>query len=343
MPVSYMPRRSGSVLLAFALGLSASLPGLARDQWSTNHGGNNPPLDQRFMPGGTHSGYVPSVGAADFWKGQLNSRIPAGTVLTAILEDNLSSAKNKQGDTFALTLEDGFANGGRVLVPPKSKIIGTVMHVESSNIKRNGHPGTMEVSLQTLVLPDGSHYPLFAFIDGNPGSKHKKPPKVKNLGVSIADYGQSLAGMAASFVTGPGFMMKKLNRGNEFELDKGDAVPIRLTRSVDIKPSLVPNGTATATSLSGMPKANNVQGIPTAPPIFTRGNAAAVPGLIDPTGPIQIPGFVPGLAPQNGAPSAVSAPYSPMTAPNMAPANDPNDVFNRPVAPHTLNDLPDPF
>jgi hypothetical protein len=292
-----------------------------------------------MLPGGSLSGYVPKVQGTDLWKGQLNNRIPAGTVLTAILEDDLSSGKNKQGDTFALTLDDGWSNGAKLLIPPKSKILGSVMSATSAKFQKGGHPGTMEVSLQTLVFPDGSHYPIFAFIDGNPNSKHKSPPKVRNLGQNIADYGQSVAAMATSFVTGPGYMMSKLNRGLEFQMDSGDAVPIRLTRSLDIKPS------ATASSAGGNPS-----GLPFPP-------NTQVPGLVDPTGPIQIPGFVPGYVPQNGyAPQQGYAPPAVPTAnangmPPVAPpigqqGVDPNAVFNQPVGQHPgsgLHNLPDPF
>jgi hypothetical protein len=303
----------GRIVLAITL-LVLCNPALARDQWSINHGGNNPPVDPRLLPGGSMSGYVPAVGG-DFWKGQLANRVPAGTVLTVILEHDLNSGKNKPGDTFALTLDDGFSMNGKVLIPPKSKILGSVMDVQSARTLRGGRPGNMEVTLQTLVMPDGSHYPIFGFIDGNPNAKAKKPPKVRNLGVNIADYGQSVAGMAMSFVSGPGYMMKKIN-------NKGDAIPIRLTRSLDIKP---PQNNLIAQPPAGLPS-----------------QAASAPGLIDPNGPVRIPGLLPvGVA----APSAVpytsgGAPYPPSAA---TMGGDPNSVFSQPVAPHHLNEMPDPF
>lgn len=311
-------------VLAVALVMTAMscMPALARDQWSINHGGNNPPVDPRFMPGGSMSGFVPQV-TPDFWKGQLANRIPAGTVLTAILEDDLSSAKNKAGDTFALTLDDGFSMNGKVLIPPKSKIVGTVTGAVSAKRQRNGAPGNIEVSLQTLVFPDGSHYPLVGFIDGNPASKAKKPPKVQHAGVAISDYGQALAGMAMSFVSGPGFMMKRLHGGTEFMLDKGDALPIRLTRNIDINP-------------------NRGSTLIAQPPAGMAGGGGAVPGLIDPQGPVQVPGFVPVGA--GGAPNTVPT-YGANAMPPFAPATtngDPNAVFHQPIAPQ-LNDMPDPF
>lgn len=282
---------------------------LARDQWSINHGMTNPPADPRYLPGGAFSGYVPSMNGTDFWKGQLANRVPIGTVLTAILEDDVSSGKNRVGDTFVMTLDDGFGAGGRYLIPPRSKILGTVINVTSAKMQRNGRPGNMEVSLQSLVLPDGSHYPISAIIDGNPNHNHAKPPKKRNAGVAIADYGQSVAGMAMSFVTGPGYMMKKLNKGLEFQMDKGDAIPIRLTRSLDITPP--------------------------------QGNVAS--------GPVQIPGFVPApTGNAAGQMSTSQLPLPPVAPPMVAPprqvAADPNAVFNTtPAAPQQMNQFPDPF
>ncbi len=317
-------------LLLLAMLLSGETA-LARDQWSTNHGANNPPVDPRFAPGGALSGYVPKVGT-DFWKGQLANRIPAGTVLTVILEDSLSSAKNNPGDVFAMTLEDGYFQGGQLLLPAKSKIIGSVMQATSAKKQRNGQPGTMEVSLQSLVFPDGSHYPIYGFVDGNPGAKHTQAPKKRNLGVNIADYGDSVKGMAMSFVSGPGYMMRKMNRGLDFQLDSGDALPIRLTRSLDVKP--------TSTNLVTQPPAGVTPNATLPLPYQQR-----VPGLIDPSGPVQFPGFAP--TSQSAAPYSVPAmgTSAPGVAPPFSPGNvgDPNAVFNQPVTPHNLNDLPDPF
>lgn len=320
----------GRVLLAAVVMVSMGAPGAwARDQWSTNHGANNPPVDPRFMPGGQFSGYVPKVAGNDFWKGQLANTIPAGTVFTAILEDDLSSAKNKPGDTFALTLDDGFSMNGKVLVPPKSKILGTVTAATSARMQRKlGTPGNLEISLQTLILPDGSHYPFAGFIDGNPNAKAKKPPKMRNAGVAISDYGESLAGMAMSFVSGPGYMMKKLNRGLDFTLDAGDALPIRLTRGLELNAQAHPQSQLAATPYA----AHSSQ------------QAATVAG-INPQGPVQLPGFVPMGA--NGAPNMVPS-YTSTQMPPLAPVTtggDPNLIFNQPagIGGNALNQIPDPF
>lgn len=300
-----------------------------RNQWDINHGATNPPVDPRFAPGGQWSGQVPTPMKQDFWKAQLANRIPGGTVLTAILEDKLSSGKNKAGDTFTMTLEDGFVANGTTLVPPKSKIIGTVIQSVSAKSLRHGAPGRMQVSLQSLVFPDGSHVPIMAFIDSNPNAAFKKPAKVRHLGTNIADYGDSLKAMAFSFVSGPGFMMNKMNRGLDFELDRGEAIPIRLTRSLDIPPG--------AANMIAQPPGSPAAGSDAGRMPYPPGATGVVPGLVDAQGPVFVP------------PRMVTAPAGTGTSTESAgsgegtPIPDPNAIFSQPIKPQTLNELPDPF
>jgi hypothetical protein len=320
---------------ALLLGTGTGMPeAAARNQWDINHGASNPPVDPRFLPGGQFSGFVkaPQIqGKPDFWKAQLANRIPAGTVLTAILETDLSSKKNKAGDPFTMTLEDGFTANGQYLIPPKSKIVGCVLNATPAKTLRHGHPGRMQVSLQSLVFPDGSHVPIYAFIDGNPSAKHKAPPKVRNLGQNFADYGQSLSAMAFSFVSGPGFMQNIKNRGLDFVIDSGEAIPIRLSRSLDIPP---PRETMVSQPPPGMNTGSDSSRYPY--PQTTGMPNGAVPGLVDPQGPVYVP------PPPNRTPPA----QAPVTAPGAAqsaPEPDPNAIFNQPIKPQSLNDLPDPF
>lgn len=314
-------------------------PGLARNQWDINHGGNNPPQDPRFAPGGVYSGYVPQF-TPDFWTNALSNRIPIGTVLSVILEDDLSSAKNKAGDTFTLTLQDGFVLNGHQLVPPNSKIIGTVNSVTPAKSLKGGHPGKLQISLQSLVFPDGRHIPLYAFIDCNPNHMQKQPPKVRHLGKSIADYGESVGAMFGSILTGPGFMMNKRNRGLDFTLDKGEVLPVRLTRTLIIPESqnliAQPPGAIPASSggVDGKPLGGSASGgspssgqLPFSP--------QPVPGLIDPSGPVQIPAQSAAPVPSGGT---SSAPFPP-----GASQGDPDAIFNRPLNSPQLQEMPDPF
>lgn len=316
-------------LVALTLVLCSGTVGLARNPWEIKHPTNSPPVDPRFLPGGSLSGYVPSY-TPDFWKGQISSRIQAGTVLTAILEDDLSSAKNKKGDTFTLSLDDGFIVNGVPLIPPKSKILGSVLSATPAKALRNGNPGRLEVSLQALVFPDGSHMPIYAFVDSNPNMAMKKKSSEHHLGTSISDYGQTLTAMAFSFVSGPGFMMNMRNRGLDFNIAKGEAIPIRLTRTLDLPQQ-------TNQRLAQPPGLPYMGGDSSRTP-YPTGMTGAAPNFVDPHGPPVMP---PPIARQNYTQN-VAAGNAPGVAVPPKPS-DPNSIFSQPIKPQTLNDMPDPF
>jgi hypothetical protein len=276
---------------------------------------NNAPhpasVDPRFRPGGQFSGMVPKF-TPDFFSPIRSDQatIPAGTIFSAILEDNLSSSKNKMGDTFALRLQDGFIYEGKTVIPPNSKIIGSVNQAIPSRMLKTGQPGKLDISLQSLVLPDGSHMPIFAFIDSNP-NQTPRPPKRHHIGYFVKDNLDSLAMSATSLVIGKGYMMSRLQRGCDFTLDKGEALPVRLTHALQVKmvPATVTRPATEAGVVANPPKP---------------------PGMVDPTGPVQIPGLVP--LPQSGQQSQQTG------------LPDDNSIFETPVqSRQPLDNIPDPF
>ncbi len=342
---------SAMALFTSILALCGGPSAYARNQWDINHGASNPPIDPRFVPGAPLSGYVPQFDPS-FWKGQLASRVPAGTVLTTILEDDLSSAKNQQGDVFTLTLEDGFAVNGKMLIPPKSKIIGTVIAAASAKSLRNGTPGNLQVSLQSLIFPDGSHTQIFGFVDSNPSSHQKKARQVQNMGHSFSDYGQSLAGMGFSLVSGIGFMHNIKNRGLDFEVNRGESIPVRLSRSLEI-----PQQQQQRNNMIAQPPGPPGVGGDSSSMAYPQGAGGpyqginnAVPGLVDPQGPVNLPPqalqpqYIPQQQPQPppAPPGWVPMAQAPKFQQNLVPGN-PNAMFQQPVNPQSLNDLPDPF
>lgn len=266
----------------------------ARNQWDINHGASNPPVDPRFNAGGNMSGQVPAFHPS-FWQGNhpsLGNQIQTGTVLTAILEDDLHSGKNVSGDSFALTIEDGFATNGNMLIPPKTKIIGTVTSTSPAKYTKQGIPGQMDVSLQSLVFPDGVTVPFHGFIDGNPNHLPKKSPKHRNHGQDLRDFGQSVSSMLGSFTSGFNFVHARRHRGIDFILEKGEAIPVRLTRSLQIPQSEIKPITAQTAPGTG---------------------AATVPGLV----PAQpVPGLA-GISGTGSGPNEFSQPIQPTALPSM--------------------------
>src|SRR6516162_11496271 len=80
--------------------------------------------------------YVPSF-SPDFWKGQSYMQgLQAGTVLTGVLQDKLSSKSSKVGDVFSISLLEGYSEAGKELLPKGTKIVGAVTQVVSGQQSR---------------------------------------------------------------------------------------------------------------------------------------------------------------------------------------------------------------
>lgn len=91
-----------------------------------------------------------------------------GTEIRARLLDRLSTAMNQQGDPFHARVASDVYQGNQVLIPTGSEIDGTIVQVSSG---RAGGHGSMLLRPETVILPDGSRYRLYAATTGTPGSR----------------------------------------------------------------------------------------------------------------------------------------------------------------------------
>ncbi len=208
---------------------------------------------------------TPNMGSMDFWKSFVANRITPGSVLTGTLEDDLSSKKAKAGDIFAIVLNDGFTNQGKVVIPPGSRIIGTVTSATPAKGLKFGMPGNIDVSLQSLALPDGRTGPISGFIEHNPNHDIKDDPNkgTNNKSIPIGDYTNSAKAMGYSLVTrvtriagvrySPHANQKA---GKDFEMKKGEVLAVKLNRPLDLASLVYPAGSQNA----AMPAPNAVQG-----------------------------------------------------------------------------------
>lgn len=320
------------MLARFQIGIISSLvlsisiigiPGAeSRSQWEIQHPTLPPQQDGTFMPGQVPGQLrsdipqaltTPSGLSKNFWQGQhpgFVNRVQPGVMLTGYLEQELSSNESKPGDAFSINLEDGFVQNGMQVIPQKSKIVGSVTSVAPAKYQRHGAPGSMQVSLQALVLPDGTHLPFFGFIASNPNHSYDKPPKKKNLGFDIKDTGSQVGRMMGSFTGVLGYRYARKYRGNDFYMDEGDALPIRLNRTLTMPESVVK-------------------------PV-----AQAVPQGMMPPG--MIPGAVPGLSGQDSV-GQYQAPRPPQAVPGLVGESDPFTVPIAPPVSKPLSEMPEPF
>lgn len=243
------------------------------------------PADPRMQQ---QLGFVPKF-TPDFLQKLQASNLPSGTVLTGILEDTISSKKSKAGDIFAIRLEDGYTLNGVEVIPKQSKILGSVSSVLSSRTRHGAQPGTLTISLQTLIFPDGRTTPFWGFIEHNPlqDNTNQSGNHIKS---KAAGYGRMATFGTANFITSKvGYRMLPPNFGKELELQKGEVLPVKTNRTMDLSKMNAPVQT------SAMPP-GAVNGM------YQQGNFP--PGM----SPISNPNCAPGLPPYTPVSSNYTAP-----------------------------------
>lgn len=198
------------------------------------------------------------------WRAFLPRHIPIGTVLSGNIDATLSSVKSKPGDVFAINLTEPLMVEGLEMVPPGSRILGSVLHVSPAKLQKHGTPGQIDVALQTLVFPDGSHTPFYGFINYNPaygnGFDSVAPAKVRHAGTSWSDYGNQVKGMVGSFGEGIAWVHNKRMLGKEFLLPEGQLLAIKTNRMIDLSKMEKPPASLQANQQNMTPRTPGLAG-----------------------------------------------------------------------------------
>jgi len=90
-----------------------------------------------------------------------------GTEIRVHLLDRLSTADSRSGEAFHTRVASDVFRGDQILIPAGAEIDGTV--VQASSGHTGGH-GSMLLRPETVILPDGSRYHLYAQTTGAPGT-----------------------------------------------------------------------------------------------------------------------------------------------------------------------------
>jgi hypothetical protein len=90
-----------------------------------------------------------------------------GVAIRVHLLDRLSTADSRSGDKFRARVASDVIQNGQILIPADAEIEGTVVSVSSG---RTGGHGSMHLRPETVILPDGSRFRIFAQLSGAPGS-----------------------------------------------------------------------------------------------------------------------------------------------------------------------------
>ncbi|MFP5275726.1 MAG: hypothetical protein ACLGPM_01310 [Acidobacteriota bacterium] len=182
-----------------------------------------------------------------------------GTLIRARLLDRVSTAYSEAGDKFRAQVASDVYGNGQVLIPVGSEIDGTVGHVSTGHFA--GH-GSMILHPQTVILPDGSRYHLYAQVYSTPGvnahvnSEGKITPgsRLKKDGLEYgggagagAVAGAMLGGPAgalAGSVVGAGAVTLHLLMDHpQATLKKGTFLEFSLTQQLNLAPETATAGT----------------------------------------------------------------------------------------------------
>jgi len=90
-----------------------------------------------------------------------------GTTIRVRLMASLSTSGSQPGESFHTQVASDVVQNGQVLIPAGSQIDGKVLSVSTG---RAGGHGSMRLRPETVTLPDGSHFRLYAQLTDAPGS-----------------------------------------------------------------------------------------------------------------------------------------------------------------------------
>jgi hypothetical protein len=95
------------------------------------------------------------------------NEVGVGTTIRVHLLERLSTADAQDGQSFRSRVASDVVQDGRVLIPAGSEIDGRVKNVSSGSF--GGH-GSMQLNPETVILPDGARFRMYAQVSGTRGS-----------------------------------------------------------------------------------------------------------------------------------------------------------------------------
>ncbi len=179
-----------------------------------------------------------------------------GTVIRVRLIDRLSTATNKSGDAFRGQVASDVLQDGTVLIPAGSEIDGRVVNVSSGHL---GGKGSMDLRPETVALPDGARYRMYAMVSGTPGSRTrvgaegtitpgsrlKRDSILYGGGVGAgaatgAILGGPVGALAGTIIGATAITAHLLINHPQATLDSGTVLLFTLTEPLDLEPVVAP-------------------------------------------------------------------------------------------------------
>ena len=98
-----------------------------------------------------------------------------GTIIRVRLLNDLASGINQPGDTFRGGVTQDVLEDGSVMIPMGSEIEGRVVRVSTGH--GLGSDGSMMLRPETVILPDGTRYHMYATVSGTPDTNNRVGPE----------------------------------------------------------------------------------------------------------------------------------------------------------------------
>jgi hypothetical protein len=179
--------------------------------------------------------------------------VPSGTRMGVILENGISTASAKPGDSVYFRTSFPITINNKVVVP-----VGSYLRGEVTDSKRPGHvkgKGELRIHLNTLVFPNGYTVDLNAAphsTDGGSGTKTDSEGKITGPGGKTKDVetvasttatgaaigaiagGGKGAGIGAGIGGAAGLAAILLSRGPEAQLPRGSSMDLVLERDLQL-------------------------------------------------------------------------------------------------------------
>lgn len=209
---------------------------------------------QQGAPGTTTSGGMTQQGGNTMLQGRV-ATVPANTKFTGTLSSGLlSSELNKVGDEIRLKVDQPLMSSDNLaIIPAGSQIIGKVSEVQPAG--RTGKPGTLDISFNEIVTPDGQRYTIQGSVATEDGMLHGDTTKgriLKSAGTAAIGAGLGAAlgtamgplsggkvGKGAIYGTavgaGAGALAAAAKKGKEVSIGSGDKLEIKLDQPITVQ------------------------------------------------------------------------------------------------------------
>ena len=173
-------------------------------------------------------------------EGEVSSRVPEGTVLTAELENRLSVEESEVGDNFHATVDEPVVRGGETVLPAGALIHGEVTAVHRSTGEND--PNVLKVNFNRIDVR-GQSYPIsLKLVEANPETESGDVLKKIGLGAAAGavigaiigdDEGEgAIIGGAIGAAAGTAVALG--TRQEKAALERGSKVRVRLEEALDL-------------------------------------------------------------------------------------------------------------